>query len=258
MVTFVVFTNSTGVNGLMNKSFLKQFLIALAAMLVVSFLLLKSLDLISRHGQSTPVPDVSGMKADEALEKLDDEGLEGIITDSLYADGKKPGVILEQNPEAGQEVKSGRKIYLLVSTGNPPLVEIPDLRDLSLREANALLETKGLKLGKIGKKPGPGAVLEMRIRGTKIPPKAKLPKGTAVDIIIGTGAGEESVPVPDLTGLTRTEVINLLSSMGLGVGFEKFENVTDSSRAVVFKQYPEPTEEPAINTGEVVDIWYGR
>jgi beta-lactam-binding protein with PASTA domain len=222
----------------MNKSFLKQFLIALAAMLAVSFLLLKSLDLISRHGQSTPVPDVGGMKAEEAVEKLDDAGLEGIITDSLYADGKKPGVILEQNPEAGQEVKSGRKIYLLVSTGNPPLVEIPDLRDLSLREANALLETKGLKLGKIGKKPGPGAVLEMRIRGT--------------------GAGEESVPVPDLTGLTRTEVINLLSSMGLGVGFEKFENVTDSSRAVVIRQYPEPTEEPAINTGEVVDIWYGR
>ncbi len=258
MVTFAVYTNSTGVAGLLNNTFLKQFLIALVAMLAVSFVLLKSLDLISRHGQATPVPDVAGMKAEEALDKLDHEGLEGIITDSLYAEGKKPGVILEQNPEAGQEVKSGRKIYLLVSTGNPPLVEIPDLRDLSLREANALLETKGLKLGKIGQKPGPGAVLEMRIRGTKIAPKAKLPKGTAVDLIVGSGTGEESVPVPDLTGLTRTEVINLLTSMGLGVGFEKFENVTDSSRAVVIRQYPEPTEEPAINTGEPVDIWYGR
>lgn len=242
----------------MNKKFVIQILIAVLAMLVVSFLLLKSLDLYSRHGSHIVVPHVVDLKAEAATEKLDDEGLEAIITDSLYEDGKAPGIILEQNPTGGAEVKKGRKVYLLVSTGNPPMVEVPDLRDLSLREANALLETKGLKLGKVGKRPGPGAVLDMKYKGRSFPPKTKLEKGSVVDVVVGTGTGEGLVPVPNLSGMSRTEVINTLSSLNLGLGFEKFENVKDSSRAKVTRQYPGATDEPSINVGEVIDVWYGQ
>lgn len=242
----------------MNKKFFIQLLIAAAVMLVVSFLLLKSLDLYSHHGSHIVVPHVVDLTAEEAAEKLDDEGLEAILTDSLYADGKEPGVILEQNPTGGAQVKSGRKIYLLVNTGNPPMVEVPDLKDLSLREANALLETKGLKLGKVGKRPGPGAVLDMKFKGRNLPPKTKLQKGSAIDVVIGTGTGEGLVPVPDLGGMSRNEVISILSSMNLGLGFEKFENVKDSSRAKVTRQYPNASDEPAINVGEVIDVWYAQ
>eukprot|EP01034_Spumella_vulgaris_P012593 gene12593-16033_t len=66
--------------------------------------------------------------------------------------------------------------------------------------------------------------------------------------------GEGLVPVPDLTGMSRTEVINILSSMNLGIGFEKFENVRDSSHATVTRQYPSATDEPSINVGEVIDV----
>lgn len=242
----------------MNKKFIIRTLIAAGVMLVVSYLLLKSLDLYSRHGSHVVVPHVLDMSTEEAAEKLDDEGLEAVLTDSLYEEGKAVGVILEQNPVSGAEVKSGRKVYLLVSTGRPPMVEIPDLRDLSLREANAVLETKGLKLGRIEKRAGPGAVLDMKFRGKKLPSKTKLPKGSAIDIVIGTGMGEGLVPVPDLTGMSRSEVLSILSSMNLGLGFEKFENVKDSSNAKVTRQYPPASDEPAINVGEVIDIWYGQ
>lgn len=242
----------------MNKKFVIQILLSGVAMLVVSFLLLKSLDLYSRHGKHITVPHVVDVKAEAALEKLDDEGLEGILTDSLYEDGKEPGVILEQNPTGGSEVKKGRKVYLLVSTGTPPMVEVPDLRDLSLREANAVLETKGLKLGNVGKRPGPGAVLDMKFNGRSLPPKSKLEKGSKIDVVVGTGMGEGLVPVPDLSGMNRAEVISILSSMNLGLGFEKFENVKDSSRAKVTRQYPSATDEPSINVGEVIDVWYGQ
>ena len=242
----------------MNKNFFIQLLIAAAVMLAVAFALLKSLDLYSRHGSHVTVPHVVDMTSAEAATKLDDEGLDVIVTDSLYAEGKKPGVVLEQNPTGGAEVKKGRKVYLLISTGTPPMVEVPDLRDLSLREANALLETKGLKLGSVGKRPGPGAVLDMKYKGKILTPKTKLQKGSAVDVVIGTGAGEGLVPVPDLSGMTRNEVINMLSAMNLGVGFEKFENVRDSSRAKVTRQYPLPSDAPSINIGEVIDVWYAQ
>lgn len=242
----------------MKKRFIVNVLIAGAAMLVVSFLLLKSLDLYSRHGSTITVPHILDLPSEEAIAKLDDEGLEAVITDSLYEEGKAPGVILEQNPEGASEVKKGRKVYLLVSTGTPPMIEVPDLRDLSLREANALLETKGLKLGKVGKRPGPGAVLDMQFKGKSIPSKSKLRKGSAIDVVIGTGTGEGMVPVPDLKGMSRSEVIGMLTSMNLGLGFEKFENVKDSSRAKVIRQYPEASDEPVINSGDVVDVWYGQ
>lgn len=241
---------------IMNKKFLIQLLISGAAMLVVAFLLLKSLDLYSHHGSHVVVPHVLNLSAEEAAEKLDDEGLEAIVTDSLYAEGKEMGVILEQNPESGAQVKSGRKVYLLVNTGTPPMVEVPELRDLSLREANALLETKGLKLGSVGKRPGPGAVLDMKAKGKSISAKTKVQKGSAIDVVVGTGMGDGLVPVPNLSGMTRTEVINILSSMNLGLGFEKFENVKDSSRAKVVRQYPGASDEPSINVGEVIDVWY--
>jgi len=242
----------------MNKQFIIRILIAGAAMLLVSFLLLKSLDLYSRHGSHVSVPHVLDMQAGDAMEKLDDEGLEAVVTDSLYENGKKPGVVLEQNPAGGAEVKKGRKVYLLVSTGNPPMVEVPDLKDLSMREAQAVLETKGLKLGKVEKRPGPGAVLDMKYNGQKLQPKTKLQKGSVVSIVVGTGQGEGLVPVPDLSGMSRSEVISILSSMNLGIGFEKFENVKDSSRAHVTRQYPAPSDEPSINVGEVIDVWYGQ
>lgn len=233
-------------------------MIAVGVMLVASFILLKSLDLYSRHGSHVTVPHVLDLKADAAIEKLDDEGLEAVITDSLYEDGKATGIILEQNPVGGAEVKSGRKVYLLISTGTPPMVEVPDLRDLSLREANALLETKGFKLGKQSHRPGPGAVLDMSYKGKTLQPKTKLQKGSTIDVVVGTGMGEGLVPVPDLTGMTRKEVINILTSMNLGVGFEKFENVKDSTRAKVTRQYPQASDDPSINVGEVIDVWYGQ
>jgi beta-lactam-binding protein with PASTA domain len=242
----------------MKRSFIGQFLIAFAVMAVTAFILLKSLDLYSRHGSAIVVPHVVDLRAEEAIDRLDDENLEAVITDSLYQEGKKPGVVLEQNPTGGEEVKKGRKVYLLVSTGNPPMVEVPELRDLSMREANALLETKGLKLGKVTKKPGPGAVLDMMYKGKSIPAKTKIQKGMSVDVVIGTGMGGEKVPVPDLTGMTRTEAINLLTSMGLGLGFEKYENVRDTARARITRQYPTATDEPSINQGNVIDLWYGQ
>lgn len=242
----------------MNKTFIIRTLIAGGVMLVVAFLLLKSLDLYSRHGSHVVVPHVVGLSAEDATEKLDDENLEAILTDSLYEEGKKTGIILEQNPISGAEVKSGRKVYLLVSTGRPPMIEVPDLRDLSLREANAVLETKGLKLGKTEKRPGPGAVLDMKFKGQVLAPKTKLPKGSAIDIVIGTGMGGGLVSVPNLIGMNRSEVLSALSAMNLGLGFEKFENVKDTSRAKVTRQYPPASDEPSINAGEVIDIWYGQ
>ena len=56
---------------------------------------------------------------------------------------------MSQDPNPGQLVKKGRKIYLSVSTVNPPQVEMPNLIDLSLRQAENMLKTNNLRLGQV-------------------------------------------------------------------------------------------------------------
>ena len=56
------------------------------------------------------------------------------------------GSVIIQDPVAGSHVKRYRKIYLTTVTVLPEKVLMPDLIDLSLRQATATLETYGLKL----------------------------------------------------------------------------------------------------------------
>lgn len=228
-------------------------------MIAVAALIYLAMSIYTRHGSALTVPDVTGLLYEDAKGRLEDEGLEVVISDSVYTEGKKSGEIAEQNPVAGSEVKSGRMIYLIVQSDRPPEVDMPALIDLSLREANGMLEARGLKLGKVIYRPGLGAVLQQQFKGYKIPAGTKVRKGMAIDLVVGTGVGNEKVNVPDLKGLTRGQVINALTATGLSLGFEKFEGrITDTLRARVVRQYPAAGPDVTLNTGEPVDVYYSN
>ncbi|MGQ3015489.1 MAG: PASTA domain-containing protein [Flavobacteriales bacterium] len=167
------------------KENLKTFLIAFVAMAVVSVLLFMGLKLYTRHSNKILVPDVTDMQIEEAGGKLEAEGLEAVVTDTMYMADKKEFTVLDQNPKFNSEVKSGRKVYLVISSNNPPEVEVPDMKDLSEREARAQLEARGFKVGKVIQVPQFGGVLGLAHKGQLIPPRTKVPKGTTIDIRVG-------------------------------------------------------------------------
>ena len=109
------------------------------------------------------------------------------------------GVVMSQDPLPGQLVKKGRKIYLSVSTVNPPMVEMPNLIDLSLRQAENMLKNNNLQLGQVVYKPSEyvNAVLEQRYKGRVIRQGTRLPYNASITLVVGKNGEDENVPEED-------------------------------------------------------------
>jgi len=237
----------------------KHWILAFISLGIVSFLLLRIAGCYTRHNDIRIVPDVCQIPLPDAIEILEAAGMTPVVNDSSYQDGIPPLNVLEQNPESGSEVKKNRKVYLLINSVSPPLVPMPDLKDLSRREAMAILETRGLKLGKIILKPGFEAVMDQLIQGISVPPDMRVRKGLAIDLVIGTGEHMELVTVPSLAGLTKNEASERLTAVGLSLGFENYEpGIIDSTKVRIVRQYPPASSSPSVPKGETVDIWYGK
>ncbi len=255
---------------LKQKKFWLNFLISLGTVLLLGFLVFKGFGIYTRHGTSVEVPNVVGMTSQEAIQLLKKNGFRVEIVDSLYdlpEDLKDKqidfGDVIMQNPKAGDKVKKGRRFYLMIRTSTPPMVEMPNLKDLSLRQAISLLEAKGLKLGKTILKPGLPPVMRQLYRGAVIKPGTKVQKGSSIDVWVGSGDGEAvPVDVPNVLGMTRLQAIKTLSNYGLNIGsevyFEPARNYADSSSAIVSRQSPNPNPEQKASQGDDVDLWFGN
>lgn len=61
-------------------------LFAIAALFLLLFLFLQSLDLITHHGKILKIPQVIGKSMPEAKKQLDNQGFDVVIQDSVYVD----------------------------------------------------------------------------------------------------------------------------------------------------------------------------
>ncbi|MEX2380154.1 MAG: hypothetical protein WD530_05390, partial [Vicingaceae bacterium] len=169
--------------------------------------------------------------------------------------------IIEQDPVEGYEVKHGRKIYLTVSAYAPPQISMPDLNDMSLRQATTLLETFGLEVGELTYKPDVCAncILEQFYEGEEVHAGMSIPKGAVIDLVLGQGLSNEMTEVPYLIDFTTDLAAELLKANYLNVGSLNFdetvETAEDSAEARVYRQIPFYSEEPSIPMGSSVDLF---
>ena len=124
----------------------------LAAMLVVVVLLCLGvkfgIDLYTHHGEEIEVPDIKHKLFADAEHILEAKGLKIVVSDTGYVKTLQPDCILEQSPEPGKDVKSGRVIYVVINSSHSPMLTIPDIIDnCSYREARAKLTAMGFKVG---------------------------------------------------------------------------------------------------------------
>jgi beta-lactam-binding protein with PASTA domain len=97
------------------------------------------------------------------------------------------------------KIKKGRKIYLSITMMVPPQVEMPNLLDLSLRQAMNMLEANNLELGQVIYKPSkyPNAVLEQRYKGKIIQEGRKIPYQAKITLVVGKEVGADT-PLEDV------------------------------------------------------------
>jgi eukaryotic-like serine/threonine-protein kinase len=171
--------------------------LALAVVVIIIFFSGVALFLskYTRHGEYIMLQNLNQKKLSDVEGLLKSEELNYIIIDSIYAENTPPGLVINQNPYPGAHVKRGRNVYLYITSTLPPLVEMPDLTDKSLRQAKNLLDNAGLKLGRVHLVVAPlsGFVLSQTYKDKAILPGTKIPKGSIINIEAGRGSTDDSI-----------------------------------------------------------------
>jgi len=216
------------------------------------------MDVFTQHGDVYIVPDFNG----QTLEQLSDDGYDDYfifkIIDSVYFKSKEKGTVVLQNPLPGSKVKQGRHVYLTIVAQAPELVLMPNLKNLSLRQALVTLESNELLVGELDyiQYFARNAVVDQMVGDEPIEPDTELRKGAVINLVVGKGDFTVMVPMPFLIALSQSEAKKKLHYNSLNVGREFFLDDNDISHAKVYKTDPETLTEEMLILGQPVNIWY--
>lgn len=207
---------------------IKNLLIIMLAGAIIVILLFLSMGIYTRHNQNIEVPALSGLQMEEAKSILHSKSLRLEIVDSVYRKDAIPGAIIDQTPDAKSKVKSGRAIYVTVYSKMPQQIAVPNLSDYSLRQAQALLISMGFTQLVIEEVPSEyaGLVLSVAYRGKTLRPDEKIPAGSPLKLVVGSGQVVDSLDMNKEYQIPSSQV-----------------NRTDSGKIVIQPQAAKPKQE---------------
>jgi tRNA A-37 threonylcarbamoyl transferase component Bud32 len=140
------------------------------------------------------VPSLVGKTSEDATATLKEVGLAiGRQTPEPSSEYEE-GVIVRQTPEAGFDVKRGRTIDVLVSSGPEP-VAVPKVVDAPESRARRQIEAAGLKVGEVSTEPST-TVPAGRVIAQIPDAGAEAHQGDKVDLVVSAGSPDQE-PVPD-------------------------------------------------------------
>ena len=215
------------------------------------------LDKFTRHGEEFMVPDFVGMNYDDVVETYGGD-FTFILLDSIYVKNFPEGAVYQQNPAKNAKVKKGRNVYIIRTTIAPEIVAMPNLRNLSLRQAMVSLNMAGLKVEKLEFVDyfARNAVVEQKIKDEVVEPKEDVVKGTAVTLVVGLGRGDKNTNLPDLIGVSINDAKNQINNASLNIGMEIFIDNDDVDNLYVSRMEPEYSVEKMVPLGSIVNVWY--
>ena len=192
---------------LLTNAYLWAGLLALALLAFGAYVLLNNVLMpsVTRHDVSVTVPHVMDRPFDEARQALKARDLEVEKVELQYNPELPREVVIEQNPAAETAVKPGRRVYLTINSGETPMVKLPSVENLSLREARNRLRALGLTADDIRVDSIPLEYPNVVTRQKPVPGDS-LPRGSGVTLWYSEGNQDAPyVSVPDVTGQTVRE-----------------------------------------------------
>jgi beta-lactam-binding protein with PASTA domain len=220
--------------------------------LVLVFSLLKG---YTRHGEAYIVPDLTGrtmsdISYDESLKIFNLQ-----VTDSIFDNSLPPGSVIKQNPSAGSKSKEGRNIYITVVSYTPKMSFMPEIKDLTIRQAVTTLRTNGLNIRRLIfiEHFAENSVLGQYFQGDTLLVGMEVLEGSEIDVVVGLGKNAKARP-PFVIGLTRDQAHEALQMAGLNYGKEHFLDADDPRHSRVYRQYPFTDEE--MFPGDSVTLYY--
>lgn len=202
----------------------------------------------TNYNEGVTVPDLTQISLEEAEELLQDYGLRYEVNDRRSNTAFPANYIIDQTPSAAKIVKPNRKIYLTVNTESQPTVVVPDVQNLSLRNAEIQLQNYGLTVGTISYE---SSRFKNTVMRQSIEPGESVDKGSVINLTVSDGLGENMVEVPDIVGKRLSEAQQELSQAGLRVGEIRFQPTDEVPPNVVIDISPDRDE---LTEGEEVRL----
>ncbi len=239
---------------------LKRILLAIIIFVALVWLTLIGVDFYTHHGESEIVPDLRGLYVEEADLLLTNHGLYPQVIDSVFVKDKKLGTIIEQIPAVNSTIKRNRPIYLIINSRQVRKVPMPDVNDVSYRQADAMLKAIGLSVSSVEYSPSEykDLVIAVKYRGQNIPAGTRVPEGSSLVLVVGSGLGGESSLVPTLKGLALEEAREeaLAGSMVIGAIDYDVEPNENENEYIIYRQRPAAGR--SVPAGTRIDVWLSK
>ena len=252
------FRNALG--KLQNHFFLRNFVLAVCLGIVTVCIVGLLLKVYTRHGQKYEVPNLIGSIPSEAKTLAASAKLRLEVIDSVYIPKQRPGMIVDQSPKPGVNVKSGRRVFLTVNSFRPRMEAIPYVAGYSLRQAKNTLESKGFEIERLAYRTdiATNNVLEQSWNGQKIVQGSQVKAELGSGMVLTVGRNPESpLPmVPKVIGLSLREAKSRLWEIGLNIGEIRYDSNTtaeDLDDAKVYRQ--SPNQQMRTDYGGKVTLW---
>ncbi|HUQ38982.1 MAG TPA: PASTA domain-containing protein [Acidimicrobiales bacterium] len=137
---------------------------------------------ISNGPEPVTMPDLVGQAADDAMGRLRGLGLSPVREDA-FSEDVPVGQVIATTPGPGKQAEARSQVTVTVSKG-PERIAVPEVEGRSVREATAIIERAGLKVGDIqGNNKGDTVVFTDPPAGTKVK------RATPVTLYVRRGDG---------------------------------------------------------------------
>lgn len=239
---------------------LKRLLLAIVIFVALAWVTIALIDVYTHHGESETVPDLRGLYVEEADLLLNNHGLYSVVIDSVFVRDKKLGTIIEQIPAYNSTVKRNRPIYLIINSRQVRQIPVPDVNDVSFRQADAMLKSIGLNVSSVEYSPSEykDLVIAIKYRGRNISSGMRVPEGSSLVLVVGSGLGGEELPVPGIKGMSleagTEEALN--GSMVIGAVEYDVEPSGNEDKYVIYRQ--RPAEGNSVPAGTRIDVWLSK
>jgi len=224
---------------------LRMFIFSVAGLVVFVGIIAVSVFFIAVRGaEQTMVPDLNGKELTEALLELQVKELYPRLQLRYSQTSADKGLIIEQEPRPGTIVKAGRRIRIVVSQG--VIINKIDnfigrgLNDVKIDLQTIYASSGGVPLLSI-KEPvmyefsseNPGTILAQKPEpGTDISGQMML------EFVVSRGRENDTVTVPQLTGLNISKALELISDSGINFYFTERDRRDNEKGETVVSQTP--------------------
>ncbi len=228
-------------------------LLAAVLFFVLTLLWLKAFTL---HSDAMQLPDFEGKHMDSLVQFAEEANLRYYIMDSVYNDYLPAGTIVRQDPLPLSDVKPRRKIYITIVATTPEMVVMPNLKDLSVRQAVEVLQMNRLNVDRLEFINGfdRNAVQYQLFNGDTAVPGTELVKGSAITLVASKGLHNPQNPLPFLIGLNRSQAVQAIYNSGFNMGQLDPAMDEEGQYLRVYAQDPDFDEYAAFEPGTEISL----